>query len=71
MTNDEKIEIIEKVLHAPEYSLQEDTLLSSLEGWESLNILNLQMELVTRGILVDEDDFMNCVTVGDVCALFE
>ncbi len=70
MTIDEKIELIEKVMHEPTYSLQEDTLLSSLEGWESLNILNLQMELVARGLTVDEKELAKCVTVGNVCSLF-
>lgn len=70
MTVDEKIELIENVIHEPAYSLQEDTLLNSLEGWESLNILNLQMELVTRGLVVDEEELANCITVGDVCSLF-
>ena len=41
MTLDEKIEFIEKVLHAPMYSLQEDTKLNTLDGWESLNIIKL------------------------------
>jgi acyl carrier protein len=69
MTTDEKIELIEKVIYAPEYSLQEDTKLNTLEGWESLNILNLQMELVVRGTTVTEEELSKCVTVGDICNL--
>ena len=32
MSLDEKFELLEKVLHEPENSLQEDTLLSSING---------------------------------------
>jgi len=69
MTLDEKIDFIEKVLHAPEYSLQEDTVLNTLDGWESLNILNLEMELIARGITVEQSALMNCSTVGELCSL--
>jgi len=69
MTLDEKLEFIEKVLHAPEYSLQEETELNSLDGWESLNILNLEMELIARGITVEQSDLMKCSTVGEICSL--
>jgi len=71
MTTDEKLEFIEKILHAPEYSLQEDTLLNSLDGWESLNILNLEMELIARGIPVEQSELMKCSTVGELCSLID
>ncbi len=70
VSSDEKIELIESVIHSPKYSLQEDTELSSLEGWESLNILNLQMELAVRGSSVSEDMLRKCNTVGDLILLF-
>ena len=71
MTLDEKLEFVEKVLHAPEYSLQEDTPLNTLESWESLNILNLEMELIARGITVEQDELMKCSTVGEICSLID
>lgn len=71
MTLDEKLEFIEKVLHAPEFSLQEETLLNTLEGWESLNILNLEMELIARGITVGQEKLMECSTVGELCSLID
>ena len=71
MTLDEKLEFIEKVLHAPEFSLEEETLLNTLDGWESLNILNLEMELIARGITVEQEKLMKCSTVGELCALID
>ena len=71
MSLDEKLEFIEKVLHAPEFSLQEETLLNTLEGWESLNILNLEMELIARGITVGQEELMKCSTVGELCSLID
>ena len=71
MELDEKLEFIEKVLHAPEFSLEEETLLNTLDGWESLNILNLEMELIARGITVEQEKLMKCSTVGELCALID
>lgn len=71
MSLDEKLEFFEKVLHAPEFSLQEETLLNTLEGWESLNILNLEMELIARGITVGQEELMKCSTVGELCSLID
>ena len=71
MTLDEKIEFIEKVIHAPTYSLDEDTKLNSLEGWESLNITNLEMELIARGITVGQEALVKCTTVGELCSLID
>lgn len=71
MTLDEKLEFIEKILHEPDYSLQEDTLLNSLEGWESLNIMNLEMALIVKGVNVGQERLLKCVTVGELCSLFD
>ena len=71
MTLDEKIEFIERILHEPEYSLQEETILNSLEGWESLNIMNLEMALIAKGVNVSQDRLMQCITVGELCSLFD
>ena len=54
MSIDEKLEFIEKILHEPKFSLQEATELNSLNGWESLNIVNLEMELIAKGVSIDE-----------------
>jgi len=70
MSIDEKLEFLEKILHVPQYSLQEDTLLNTIEGWESLNIVNLEMELAAIGVNVEFGELINCVVVSDVCDLF-
>lgn len=71
MVLDEKLELLEKVLHEAEYSLDEDTVLNTLEGWESLNILNLEMELIARGVNISKENLMKCATVGEVCSLID
>lgn len=71
MTLDEKLELLEKVLHEAEYSLEEDTALNTLEGWESFNILNLEMELIAKGSKIRVEDLMKCSTVGEVCNLID
>lgn len=70
MSIDEKLEFIEKILHEPKFSLQEATELNSLSGWESLNIVNLEMELIAKGVSINEEQLKNCKTVGEICRLF-
>lgn len=70
MAIDEKLEFIEKILHEPKFSLQEATELNSLNGWESLNIVNLEMELIAKGVSIDEEQLKSCKTVGEICRLF-
>lgn len=70
MSLEEKLTLIEKVLHEPHFSLQEDSELRMINGWESLNIINLQMELIANGISVDENKLKECKTVGEICKLF-
>ena len=70
MSIDEKLEFIEKILHEPKFSLQEATELNSLNGWESLNIVNLEMELIAKGVSIDEALLKSCKTVGEICRLF-
>ncbi len=71
MSLDEKLEFVEKVLHEPQFSLQEDSKLKSLNGWESLNIVNLEMELLAKGISVDATQLRECKTVGEICELLD
>ncbi len=71
MLIEEKLDFIERVLHAPKYSLEEDTLLNNVEGWESLNIVNLQMELAVHNINVEFDELMKCSTVGELCLMID
>jgi len=70
MSIDEKLEFIEKILHEPKFSLQEATELNSLNGWESLNIVNLEMELIAKGVSINEEYLKSCKTVGEICRLF-
>lgn len=70
MSIDEKLEFIEKILHEPKFSLQEATELNSLNGWESLNIVNLEMELIAKGVSINEEQLKSCKTVGEICRLF-
>ena len=70
MSIDEKLEFIEKILHEPKFSLQEATELNSLNGWESLNIVNLEMELKKKKKSIDEAQLKSCKTVGEICRLF-
>jgi len=69
MTTEEKLQMIEQVLNIEPDTLTEDTPLENVPQWDSLNILNLQIELTALKPDVSFDALHQCVTVGDICML--
>ena len=70
MENKEKILIIEKVLQTDEGALCEETELSSLQQWDSLSILSLQIELSSMNPDIQFDELYTCRTIGDILSMF-
>ena len=70
MTIDEKLLLIEQVLDVERDTLTEDTMLDTVPQWDSLNILNLQIELTAICPDVSFDALHECQTVSDICAMF-
>lgn len=68
MTIEEKLSFIERVLNVEPYTLNEDTALSDINEWDSLTILNLQIELTAFMSELTFDDLRKCVTVSEVCS---
>jgi len=69
MTTAEKLELIERVLDALPGTLTEDTKLGDLPMWDSLAMLNLQIELTAIRPDVQFDEIYVCITVGDICRM--
>jgi len=69
MTMKEKLEFVEKVLKAKPGTLTEDTPLNTLPMWDSLAMLNLQIEMTALKPDVQFDDLYMCDTVGDICKM--
>jgi acyl carrier protein len=69
MTTEEKIKLIEKTLQEKANSLTEDTKLGNLKSWDSLNILNLQIERSVFEPDLQCEALYTCETVGDICAM--
>ena len=67
MTTEEKIRLIEKILRESPNSLTGDTKLTSVGSWDSLNILNLQIELSAINPGIQFDNLYSCDTVRDIC----
>ena len=65
----EKLEFVEKVLKAKPGTLTEDTPLNTLPMWDSLAMLNLQIEMTALKPDVQFDDLYMCDTVGDICKM--
>ena len=69
MTTEEKLSLIEGVLHTEQYTLTEDTVLKDLPQWDSLNLLNFQIELAALRPETTFDRLHLCKTVGDICKM--
>jgi len=70
LTIDEKLLLIEQVLDVERDTLTEDTMLDTVPQWDSLNILNLQIELTAIRPDVSFDALHECLIVGEICAMF-
>jgi len=69
MTTGEKLQLIERALGLASGSLTEETQLNSLPAWDSLTILNLQIELSAIKPDMQFDDLYQCDTAGEICAM--
>jgi len=70
MTDKEKLALIERILETGHDTLSEETELNALQAWDSLAILNLQIELTAIKPDVQFDSLYACNTVGDICRMF-
>ena len=69
MTVEEILQLIEQVLQIEQNTLAEDSLLEDVPQWDSLNILNLQIELTATSPDISFDDLRECKSVRDICAI--
>lgn len=69
MTTEEKLQLIERVLQVEPDTLTEDTALDSIPQWDSLSILNLQIELTAIRPDLSFDNLRECRTVGEICGV--
>ena len=70
MTIEEKLQLIEQVLQVEQFTLNESTLLDDVPQWDSLNILNLQIELTAVDPGISFDNLRACKSIGDICDMF-
>ena len=69
MPEEEILQLIEQVLGVEPNTLTAHTPLDSLPQWDSLNILNLQIELTAIRPDISFDNLFECKAVGDICVL--
>ena len=69
MNNDEKLQLIERALGVKRGKLTAGTKLDSLPQWDSLNILNLQIELTAIRPDLSFDALRECRSVDDICEM--
>ena len=61
--------MIERVLQVEPDTLTEGTALDTIPQWDSLSILNLQIELTAIRSDLSFDNLHECGTVGEICGL--
>lgn len=69
MTKAELLNLMERVLQIEPGTLHEGLRLDDIPQWDSLSILNLQIELTVSHPDTDFDALRACKTVGDVYRL--
>jgi len=67
MTTEEKLQLIERVLQIEPDTLTVGTALEDLTQWDSLSILNLQIEMTVLQPDISFEDLHGCRTVGEIC----
>jgi len=71
MESDEKLDLLEELLHLPNGSLTEEMYLEDVDGWDSLTITNLQMEFAMRGVDVPFEELRQFERVSELCRLLK
>jgi len=63
---------IERLCELPPDSLQRDTVLTGITGWDSLRVVEFVATLDSDyGVIVDFEKMAGCTTVGDLADLVE
>ena len=70
MTTEQKLALIEKALGIAPHTLKEDTHLSTVPEWDSLSILNLQIELTAVSPDLQFDNLYQCMSVDEILKMF-
>ena len=70
MTTEQKLALIEKALGIAPNTLKEDTHLSTVPEWDSLSILNLQIELTAVSPDLQFDNLYQCMSVDEILKMF-
>ena len=63
------MQLIERVLRVESNTLAEDTALADIPQWDSLAVLNLQIELTAIRPDLSFDNLYECATIGDICKM--
>lgn len=70
MSKEEKIALLEEVMDLDEGELNEDSILSEIEEWDSLSVLTLISEMKKRfDIVLSTQQIKEFKTVADICTI--
>jgi len=69
MNDDEKLELIEKILGVPMYSLNEETELVDVETWDLDTMEEFQNELIDLGKDISIEELQQCERVIELIRL--
>ena len=71
MSDEEKLEFVERVLNVAQYSLKEEDFLEDIYEWDSDAMDNFQAELQNMGKDIDIEELKNCERVIELIRLLD
>ena len=71
MSDEEKLEFVERVLNVAQYSLKEEDFLEDIYEWDMDSMENFQAELQNIGKDIDIEELKNCERVIELIRLLD
>lgn len=71
MSDEEKLEFIERILNVAQYSLNEDDFLEDIYEWDMDAMDSFQAELQNMGKDIDIEELKQCERVVELCRLLD
>ena len=71
MSDEEKLEFVERVLNVAQYSLKEEDFLEDIYEWDQDSMDNFQAELQNMGKDIDIEELKNCERVIELIRLLD
>lgn len=69
MKIEEKLELLSTILNLSKDKIDENTILEEISCWDSLTMVNMQIELMMYTDNIELSEIKNSKTISDLCGL--